>query len=672
MGSEAVKSWMHQHLLSCGLSDKKLSVFMPNDADVIATQVCTELGVVCEQKHVDAVADLIKEVKLEEPLQKRLRGDDRLDPMHEQLLHDRKVVLFPEPTPASFLGVQLEESLSRPCRRNARMEETVVERQKREDEQKETWSRELFKELKQLDAPALLHLEHCVDKKHIHLALAGRTRHNTLKRYIKVWRSFKQWLSAVRGESASPEVGDLVEYLFARYDEPCGPTIPPLVVKAIVWFERTACIDARERIGESQVVCSVRDYIVDMLSRDKPPTQRAPRYPTVMMEAFEHLVEDDSMRVGFRLVAWVKLVKLWATLRWDDIQKIVPKELKFYGGRMTTILRSTKTTGPSKRVQELPVCVSEHAYISSPFWLKTGFDLIKKHAPFEPDYLLPKLNDEWSAFRKVMASYGDISAYSARVRRRLKRPGLQEPIIHQALAPFWTEHSERATLPTGLSMLGAPKDERDMLGRWKPDGSDTYLRMYNGVIARLQLMFAKSARLKERAQILDERDIVESALSWLTSRCEGLTGETVDSILQYLEESLGSPILANWTPVGEEPLLGPTFQVQIHAMAEEDTKKHESERDKKEHRVPLYVVVNNGKRCRRLHKSQGGCWMGREMNFKSSVEYFAMPGSEDFTHYCKVCWPKAGPSDTSPDSSSSSSTSSSRSAASSSSDRSSD
>ena len=142
------------------------------------------------------------------------------------------------------------------------------------------------------------------------LLLAGRTRHNTLKRYVKVWRAFRQWLTAARGDGGSPEVGDLIEYLFARYDEPCGPTVPPLIVKAVVWFERTACIDPRERIGESQVVCSVRDYIVDMLSRDRPPTQRAPRYPVVMMEAFEHMVEDESLRVGFRLIAWIKLVKL--------------------------------------------------------------------------------------------------------------------------------------------------------------------------------------------------------------------------------------------------------------------------------------------------------------------------------------------------------------------------
>ena len=33
---------------------------------------------------------------------------------------------------------------------------------------------------------------------------------------------------------------------------------------------------------------------------------------------------------------------------------------------------------------------------------------------------------------------------------------------------FWTEHSERATLPFALASLGAPKSQRDALGRWAP------------------------------------------------------------------------------------------------------------------------------------------------------------------------------------------------------------
>ena len=113
----------------------------------------------------------------------------------------------------------------------------------------------------------------------------------------------------------------------------------------------------RQRIGEAHIVSSVRDYIVDMLSKDAPPTRRAPRYPVVFIQSLEAMVEDDKLLLGLRAVAWIKLVKIWGALRWDDIQKVNPKELKYYAGRMTTTLRYTKTTGPTKRVQELPVCI---------------------------------------------------------------------------------------------------------------------------------------------------------------------------------------------------------------------------------------------------------------------------------------------------------------------------
>ena len=669
MAEDTVGAQIRNLLQSKGLVGKKLAVFGVNDAEAIATQVCKDLGVICEQMHVRIVGNLIREALLDEPVAKRLRGDHSLDPFHFQLLEERvsNKSADTRTTDASSSLDVLEVDV-RSSRRAARHVEPCEERFKKEADQKELWSRELYKELKKMDAPALEHLEHCVSDSHIHLALAGRTRYNTLKRYIKTWRSFLQWLSAVRGRTATPEVGDLVEYIFARYDEPCGPTVPPLIVKAVVWMERTACLDVRARIGESHVVSSVRDYAVEMLSKDSAPIKRAPRYPAAMMEAFEHVVEDENQLLGVRIVAWVKLVKLWGTLRWDDLQKMVPKELKYFGGRMTTILRTTKTTGPTKRVRELPVCISEHAYISSNCWLKTGFDLLKQHGWFERDYLLPKLNTSWTGFRKVMANYNDISSYSAYLRRKLKRPGQDEVMIHPILAAYWTEHSERATLPTGLALLRAPKEERDMLGRWKPDGSDTYLRMYNGVVSRLQLQFAKVARTGERSRTLDERDVIESAMSWITDRCDQLSDDRVQRVLQHLQTSMECEVQQGWNEVEEEvPEVASLFGPLVEDISDTEDRTAGSKVERKEQRLPMFVVVNNGSKCKRLHKSRGGCWMGRDMNFKSSAEYSTLPNPEEYTHYCKVCWPKDGPKSKSDETSSSSSTSSSRSADSSSS-----
>ena len=615
MAEDAVGAQV-SHLLSVkGLVGKKLAVFSLNDADAIATPVCKDLGVICELQHVDCVKRLIREAHSAEPIAKRLRGDDSLDPFHFQLLEDRASNLQTKDRTATFQSVDdVEFSDVRASRRAARHAEPCEERFKKEAGQKEFWSRELYKELKRMNAPALEHLEHCVSDSHIHLALAGRTRYSTLKRYIKTWRSFQQWQAAVRGEAGSPEVGDLVEYIFCRYDEPCGPTVPPLIVKAVVWMERTACLDERARIGESHVVGSVRDYVVEMLSKDSAPTKRAPRYPVVMMEAFEHVVEDENQLLGIRVVSWVKLVKLWGTMRWDDVQKMVPKELKYFGGRMTTVLRTTKTTGPTKRVRELPVCISEHAYISKQCWLKTGFDLLKNHADFDRDYLLPKLNSNWTGFRKVMATYNDISSYSAYLRRKVMRPGQEELVIHPTLAAFWTEHSERATLPTGLALLRAPKEERDMLGRWKPDGSDTYLRMYNGVVSRLQLQFAKIARTNERFSSLDERDILESAMSWITDRCEPLSDERVRMILEHLEKSMKGATSPDWQTVEEEPFeIGSLFGPLTEDTLDVEVVDTNNTVERKEQRLPMFVVVNNGSKCKRLHRSRGGCWMGREI-----------------------------------------------------------
>ena len=665
MGDDGIRERMRSRLAVLGLTGKKLAVFSVDASANIASQLCKELGIICEQWHVDWIAEQIREAQICEPIAKRLRGDQFHDPLHPAVIDDRRASTSKTSTDAISASVDIDLELhTRPARRRALDGEEQGARAQRESEQKEFWSRELFLELKKFGAPALEHLEHCVPDRHLHLALAGRTRYNTLKRYIKTWKSFMQWMFATKGHQVYPEPGDLVEYLFTRYDEPCGPTIPGLVVKAVVWMERTADLDGRQRIGEAHVVSSVRDYIVDMLSKDAPPTRRAPRYPVVFIESLEAMVENDKLLLGLRAIAWVKLVKVWGALRWDDIQKVNPKELKYYAGRMTTTLRYTKTTGPTKRVQELPVCISEHAYVTTPFWLKTGFDLFKREADFDRDYMLPKLNGEFTGFRRVMANYNDVTSYSAMVRRMAKRPGSDVHLIHPVLASFWTEHSERATLPTGLALLRASRDERDMLGRWKPDGSDTYIRMYNGVIARLQLQFAKATRREDRTTLLDERDIVESATSWMTDRCNPIPDEQLGDLLEHLESSLKWKAQAGWEFAEEADLTGSDGTEELVEQVGGEPRQAVAA-PIKEARQPLYVVVNNGSKCKRLHKSKGGCWMGREMSFKSSVEFYELPEPSLYTHFCKVCWPKGQPRSFQEDSSDSSSTSSSNSASSS-------
>ena len=221
----------------------------------------------------------------------------------------------------------------------------------------------------------------------------------------------------------------------------------------------------------------------------------------------ERLVLDENEVAGIRIYAWAKLFKSWASLRWSDIQAIKPIELRLEEGRLFTILRRTKTSGPNRRIKELPVCVSEVAFYEDARWISVGFNLLKENASYKRDYLLPRLRSDMTSMDRKMASYADAVVATAAVLARIGIP--------TAVQGYWTEHSERSILPTALAILGVTDSEKDILRRWKPKGSDTYVRSYGGRVARLQSRYAAAAREDSHYSMLDEREIAANLLDWL-------------------------------------------------------------------------------------------------------------------------------------------------------------
>ena len=78
-----------------------------------------------------------------------------------------------------------------------------------------------------------------------------------------------------------------------------------------------------------------------------------------------------------------------------------------------------------------------------------------------------------------------------------------------------------------------------MLGRWKPEGSDIYMRAYGGRVARLQAIYADAARSENREEELDEKEISARLGDWL--RTGGKLKETMaDLLAQQLREDWAS------------------------------------------------------------------------------------------------------------------------------------
>ncbi|OLP88351.1 hypothetical protein AK812_SmicGene30348 [Symbiodinium microadriaticum] len=333
----------------------------------------------------------------------------------------------------------------------------------REERLQDIWCRRLQEELLAIDAPVLAALKGSLDPDRAAQLLVGKTRATTLKRYLGYYRQWRLWLAEAKLRYPPGRPADLVDYLLARRDEPCGHSIPEAILKVISWVEKVAEFPEEQRATHGRLAWAAKDKITEVLSEGARLIKRAPRYPVYLLARLEHLVVDPGQAIGWRVWAWAKLVKVWGSLRWSDLQAIIPAELSLVEGRLVTTLRRTKTSGPNRRVRELPVAISEYALFVRSGWLQEGFSLLKQHANYKRDYLMPRLKAD-GALEPKPAGYADAMVATAGLLATL---GLTLEV-----QGYWTEHSERSVLPTALSLQDIPPHDKDLLGRWKPEGSD--------------------------------------------------------------------------------------------------------------------------------------------------------------------------------------------------------
>ena len=238
---------------------------------------------------------------------------------------------------------------------------------------------------------------------------------------------------------------------------------------------------------------------------------------------------------------------------------------------------------------------------------------MKDLADFERDYLIPQIDADWMGFRKKAASYHDMSIYACHLRRALRSMVTFDALLPDDLVSFWTAQSERTTLPTGLAMLGVSKPDRDLIGRWKPDASDSYVRSYNGLVAKLQSRYAGVARTKDRAKTLDEIDVVESAQAWLKARKSEMHATEREGIIEHLGDALKEFVEPReaWVEdaeVDDETPISDLFPRKSEVVQRDlDTCSRQN------------GYVDNNSRCLRLHKIEGGVGWRNRRNSKDRM-----------------------------------------------------
>ena len=163
-------------LRAFGLTERKLALSDLDDARLIAQQVCDHLGCICENEHVQSVWELIHDCQMSEPIQKRLRGDHRVDELQISDSGFRATVFAESAASSSSRRASNAADTSRPLGVKHRIVEGQENaRQQRELKLRDKWSKELYKELVKVNSVALSGMKFCVGVDRLHLALAGKT-----------------------------------------------------------------------------------------------------------------------------------------------------------------------------------------------------------------------------------------------------------------------------------------------------------------------------------------------------------------------------------------------------------------------------------------------------------------------------------------------------------------
>ena len=287
----------YRYLVDQGFGPLELASLDLDDSPAMARQLATELNLPFGDWLVDALYCWLQEAREEAKIYKRVHGYHSGDLAWMSLMPP---VELPD---AKGVGPAFATEPPPPLgERNRRLIEDGCIVQAREERLLDVWCRKLRDELLLINAPVLASLQGSLDPDRAALLLTGSTRASTLKRYLSYYRQWRLWLVEAKLRQPPGRPSDLVDYLLARRDEPCGRSTPEAILKAIAWVERVAEFEETLRATHGRLAWAAKDKITEILSEGARLIKRAPRYPVFMLMLLEALVLDVGHATGWRRV----------------------------------------------------------------------------------------------------------------------------------------------------------------------------------------------------------------------------------------------------------------------------------------------------------------------------------------------------------------------------------
>ena len=478
--------------------------------------------------------------------------------------------------------------------------------------------------------------------------LVGKMRPSTMEGYLKRWYALRAWLITGFGIVWAVTVNPLLDYFSMLQDQPCRPSTPQSVYQALIWMYRIAGYGGADNPIENPLLVKAIERLTVHVGSNALVVFQAVRFPIVVLAALELMVTSVCYPKMLRIQAGSLLFRAWGTLRLDDLQRMRRRTIRLVGSMVQTDLLSTKTSGPGKRVKQLPVAISLEGDLLGLHWLVTFLDLIQTHLPRDTDYLLETSTQDLERATGKMLTYAQSSARTRRALEELRVPihtnqgwvMSANKVLPQELLTMFTEHGPRSVMPSVAIVVEQDKDKRDMLGRWRPTASDEYSRTHREVVCGIQRKVAHSMRQVSGAVSVTEADIVDRTKRFLLER-RGLSEVQASEVCTVWNSTLTdfSAHLAFVTrkqEAAEDVMLSSLLHVpmpNIVPVAE----SYQKARAKVCRQEQFLVCYNRAETVARLHLAAKGCYWARLELLNS--QSFDVVDETMYNRRCRFCFP---------------------------------
>jgi len=611
-----------------------------------------------------------------------------------RVAEEAKDIRDAEKMQAAKAGGTPSDVVWRPARRGTHVGASVQDEDRR---LRDKWGARLALAL--ADTPAAVMAARAADPNAFMAGLIGKARPETLKKRVRTWEALTRWLTWKEGRTWPDGAVDILNYLHHRLAEQCPATFPAALLAAVRWFEVRSGYTPDRCFGRDALLQAGIDHATAVAQEGGAAGRKAPRLPLTVVAALECKVVNDFALVGIRILAWSRLVKVYGTLRADDLRRLRPRDLALRTAGLTGTLVQTKTSGKGRKTRTLPLFVPREAFLAQPHWLEVGYGLWQKVGDPGRDYFIPRLEPDLIGFADAPASSADMASLNKLVLSHLMVPvsaasvpvapiaaGVpmkegEARLLNSAMCEGWTGHSERATMPSVLAAMGVPKAERDHLGRWSPSGSDDYVRTHRAVVRDILGRFRRAVSSQSIFDITEEDEAIEEAKAYAGrlmapgdplledgaqklaraaasvrrfvtggATPEGHSPTCEASEAEGLEEkedveawsNLAARIVAGGRPRDEVSRreAGQAVDPAVPAMALELLAKEPVDDYTPQ---PKFLIAISRDGVRRLHRADG-CWHAVEAAFKDFEEIHEdTVQAERYTAYCRRCWPFEGP-----------------------------